>query len=142
MNKPIAMWTFRPAVGKDIPFIYATMLNSLRVDSVIGSSTRKSVFYNEYNPILDNILLNARVTVACLPDDSNVILGYAIHDGNLLHYVYIKEAFRLQGIAKDLYQHIGQPNIITHETKTAMPIIANSVNFIYNPFILYKKGKS
>jgi hypothetical protein len=65
-----------------------------------------------------------------------------VHDGNLLHYVYVKEAFRLQGIAKDLYQHAGSPKIITHETKTVMPILALHDQFIYNPFILYKKGKS
>lgn len=134
----------RPVLGDDIPFIYSTFLRSYRNDSAIGLSVKKSVFYSEYQTILDHtITQETTITlIACSPEDHSVIFGYIIADptNNYLHYCYTKDAFRKLGIAKALYSQIFSAGAvsptITHKTHSVKEL---SQRFNYNPFVLYRK---
>lgn len=48
------------------------------------------------------ILNRARCLVACAAADRSVILGFAIVEGNVVHYVYTRPDVRRQGIATQL----------------------------------------
>ncbi len=137
--------THRPAVGKDIPFIYSTMLNSYRVDSTMGRTTRKSMFYEEYHKVLDALLSqdNVKVTVACLTTEPDVIIGYLIHEpNNIAHYAFVKDNFRQFGVLKSLGELVfdmSRTIYYSHQTRTFLPITFKQKNLEYNPFLLYKK---
>ena len=132
---------------EDIPFLYSTWLNSYRNDSETGLSVRKSIFFESYRLILDYILQKntTKVLVACKPDEPNVIYGYMVAEpsDNVLHYVFVKEAFQRFGIANSLQQQLF-PNTssgtvtITHRTEYAYNYCKK---FMYNPFRLYQKGE-
>ena len=134
----------RPANGDDIAFIYSTWLRSLRYDSALRKTTQKSVFFQNYQLVLDSIL-NApktRILIACLSSDPNVIFGYLVHGPSTAHYCFVKDAFRGLKIAKTLLaEAFGNTDgtiQVTHITKTAEPIVFNNPRFSYNPFLLYK----
>lgn len=136
-------WTIRPAVESDIPFIYSTWLRSYRLDSAIGSTCKKSVFFNGYNAILDAILSNpnAVCSVAVSPENSNVIYGYAVYESNAIHYCFVKEAFRRWGIAKSLLQ-AQAPHLryYTHRTFSLVPLMSKIDRLDYNPFLIFQRN--
>ena len=123
----------------DISFIYASWLNSYRNDSYIGMSVRKTIFYREYQTIIDSILGRGKVIVAVKPDETNIIYGYIIYEPKVLHYVFVKEAFRRLGICKELLRAAGSPQTATHKTRSTEFL---DTKFTYNPFILYNKELS
>lgn len=141
-------WKIRLAAGPDLNFIYSTWLNSYRTDSYFGQSTRKSVFYDKYNEIVDAILAKPSTTalVAALPNELNVILGYLIFEPNILHYCFVKESWQRAGIAKSLaaaaFLNPRGAVSFTHRTRWAEPVIARYPSAIYNPFLLFERQTS
>ncbi len=136
----------RSAVGDDIPFIYSTLLRSYRYDSDLGKSTSKSVFFENYQLVLDKILANpdTQILVACNPAEQNVILGYLIHEPTTLHYVFVKEAFRQLGVATALYTFAFDELdsvSVTHVTRSVEPLMRSKSRLVFNPFKLYQKEK-
>lgn len=141
----------RSARPEDIPFIYSSWLNSYKHGSSLGKLTRSSLFFDEYKHIIDLLLSNSRVHVICQPENENVIFGYMVSDrlhqeGRLvIHYCFIKEAFRNMGMAtllKDSFGGLGKEIYITHATKHTVNMLQSSKgnNMVYNPFLLYNKG--
>lgn len=136
------LWAIRNAVSDDLAFIYKTWLNSYCGDSAIGKSVRKSVFHREYAKVIDRLLMVSGVLVACQPDDVKVIYGYLVFEPRLLHYCFIKEAFRFSGIAKALVvKAMGVQNlhVYSHHTSHLKPILEKYPFLTYNPFVLYKE---
>lgn len=135
----MSKWILREPKKTDIPFIYQTWLNSFRYDSW-SKATAKSVFFDHYKLVIDEILSNSKTLIACLPEDEDIILGYLVYESQIIHYIFVKNDFRKYGIAANLVNHsmdLEQPITITHRTKTALPIL-NNKNWIFNPFKLYK----
>lgn len=136
------LWDYRQALASDLPFIYKTWLNSYCGDSAIGKSVRKSVFHRDYAKVIDRILTDSGVLIACQPDDPKVIYGYLVFEPRLLHYCFVKEAFRFSGIAKSLVvKAVGVQNlhVYTHHTGHLKPILEKYPFLTYNPFVLYKE---
>lgn len=132
-------WSIRNANQDDISFIYSTWLQSFHYDSW-AKQVQKSVFFDNYKRVIDKILLNADVDVACVNDQPNVILGYIVTEPGILHYCFVKEAFRSFGIAKDLFAgRFENQALVTHKTRTATPIFRKHDKLVFNPFLLYHK---
>lgn len=136
-----SQWTIRKAVEQDLAFIYSTWSRSYRYDSPLGRSCRNSIFFPEYNRVIDWVLSqeDTQVVVASDPVEQHVIFGYMVHQPNILHYVFTKEAFFRFGIAKSLYQHIGCPKVFTHKTLKVKDILEKYPDMTFNPFILFKQ---
>jgi hypothetical protein len=135
-------FNIRKATGQDLPFIYSTWLNSFKHSSNIGKSCRSTIFFEEYRQIIDNILAQSEVRVACHHEVPDVIFGYAVYDPECIHYAFTKESFRKLGIAKKLLEPvmgtITPAKFHTHETFT---IKGWPLKTSYNPFVLYNKGE-
>lgn len=106
MSKPQGTnFTIRDAKEEDIPFIFATWLNGNRYGNQLIGWWDKDDYFERYHRGLEAILTSQDtfITVACLNDDPDTILGYAVlgPDG-LVHYVHVKDAFRKFGIARAL----------------------------------------
>lgn len=94
--------------------------------------------------MLDRILTSPDTVtnIACLPNDEDVILGYAVFQPKILHYVFVKEAFRENGIAKSLVAPVRQTlTSYTHRTRMVAPILARCLEFHYNPFELFQQSE-
>lgn len=96
------------------------------------SSLRKRYPYRDLDPgffhaamgaIVDAILadVGAEVAIAALPDDDDVIAGFAVYDAGarLLHYLYTRSRLRGHGIASRLMGHAFEgPEAITATATT------------------------
>lgn len=136
-------FNIRPAKPLDISFIFETWLKSYKHDSAFGKSTRSYIFFPQYRQVLDSILSDqtTQVFIACHPEVEDVILGYLVVSKDVIHYVFVKESFRNIGIARELYNHVGGPLILSHRTNFIQPILDKHTELVYNPFTLFNKGE-
>lgn len=138
MTESPPIFIIRPALPTDMPFIYATWLNHQYEGASWFRCIPRSIFKKNYRRIIDDIIRNkaSSIHICCLEDDYDVILGYAvtqrIHGGHALHWIFVKEDWRRNGIAKKLIPDSIQ--VVTHLTDHAKRIKPKS--WIYNPFLV------
>jgi GNAT superfamily N-acetyltransferase len=141
---PNSKWLLRAPKSSDLNFIYSTWLNNYRSDSEIGKSIKKSIYFAEYYGVLDAIFecKQTKVLIACLPEETNVILGFLVGADKILHYIFVKEDFRRNGIGRSLFENCfpegGGAVEFTHRT-TSTHRLAEKLSLTYNPFLLFER---
>jgi GNAT superfamily N-acetyltransferase len=111
-------------------FVYNSWLKSYGKSRESQRMSSKVYFHN-YTKIIDGILEDCYVAFALNPDDLDQIFGFVVfnydEDINLtvIHYIYVKEAFRKLGLAKKLMQQI-QPQLGSE------PMICTFANHIFD----------
>jgi len=130
-------WAIRDSVPGDHNFISATFLRGLYYGDSWFSLMRKDDFMVNYSSIIEALLrnTNTRVKIACLKEDYDVILGYAILGSNdTLNWVYVKKDWRKLGIANSL---ISRPvKTVTHLSELGKQLLSKYQNCVFNPFKL------
>lgn len=82
----------RPARETDWPFIFSTWLKQLWYAKHNSTTLPKDTFFRLHHKRIEDLLNVVEVEIACLEDDDDTILGYAVHDKN--RYVYMRKAWR------------------------------------------------
>lgn len=129
--------TTRSYLPDDRAFILACWLRGIYYGNTFFSEIPKNIFMEHYHKVLERFLDNPSVTitVACLKDDPQVILGYSVSRVSkgqvVLDFVFVKKAWRQIGIAKSLTPSNLQA--VTHLTKLGRAIKPKGVD--YNPFL-------
>lgn len=129
MDQPFQI---RPAQASDLSFIYTTWLHGLYHSAPWWKEVSKTIFWANYRRVIEIILTHAEVNVACVPESPDVVLGYVVHTGPVLHWMFTKKAFRRLGIAKALL-----PTTIsdyTHITDIGRSL--KQPGWTYNPFLV------
>lgn len=100
MTMPIAL---RPATEADLPFITSTWIESY-IRSPATRRIPKAVFLEGHRRVIDRLLAKYNAWVACDPGDRDVLYGWSLcqYDPAALHYCYVKETRRGQGVARAL----------------------------------------
>lgn len=119
---------------EDHAFIMSTFLRGLYYGNEFFNLMPKDLFMAYYKLIGEALLKVSQVKIACLKDDPDIILGYSImnQDFSVIHWVFIKSAFRKQGISKRLLPE--RPSQFTHFTKTGLEYAKRFENIIFNPY--------
>ena len=125
---------FRPGNMGDKNFIFSTWLKGLRFGNDWFGLIPSKVYFSIYHGVIEGILSkpNVKVKVACLKEDPNVILGYAVYTDSRLDWLHVKKAWRKIGLARDLV-----PKTITtvsHLTDTGRSILKKHEHISFNPF--------
>lgn len=112
----------RPAVATDLPLVFSSWLRSYR-DGPIGRVLTDTVFYSEAKPVVVALASSARLIVACDPANPDTIYGWACGErlaDLVVHFVYVRSAWRGWGIARRLLEALGyeapEPIVATHVT--------------------------
>lgn len=131
--------TFRPIRDTDVNFILATWLKTYKYSGDLPARVRDSEYFSTYEPILKELLSRATVTVACLIDDPDVVIGYVCYEPEMLHWVHVKESWRNLGLAKLLVVKSGVSETarFTHWTQPMKSIVNKYPTFIFNPWGIY-----
>lgn len=127
----------RDVQADDKSFIFATLLRGIYYGDSWLSRIPKNIFMAEYHKVVDFMLQlpSTVIKVACLKDDPEVILGYAIlGDSTRLHYVFVKKAWRGIGIAKSLVPPTVR--VATHLTDVGISLLSKHPEVVFNPFAL------
>lgn len=131
----ITIRNYRP---EDEDFVFSTFLLGLYHGDTWFSKIKKPVFLHHYRLILKQLLNhpNVKINVSCLKDDADVILGYSVLSKNeqILHWVFIKSAWRKIGIARSLVPNT--INTVTHLTAVGLSLLKKYDNVSFNPFVL------
>lgn len=133
------LYNIRPVNLNDKNFIIKSFLLGLYHGDSWFTRIPKRIFMDYYKHIVVALITSPKVVinVACLPDDPEVILGYAVTstDKDTVHWVYVKEKWRKQGIMKSLLP--SSFKYTTHLTSLGYAILTNKYkHVIFNPFKL------
>lgn len=76
--------------------------------------------------------------VAASTQDPDLILGWAIHEGDVLHYVHVRKTVRRSGIGMALLEGLNAVECYTHRTPQFMGLL-NACGWTpyYDPFRAY-----
>lgn len=121
----------------DHSFIFATWLRGLRYGNRFFNEVDSEVFYKTYHKAIETILTLPTVTVkvACLKDEPDCILGYAVYAGSKLHWVHVKKEWRRIGVANSLLPPVF--DTVTHWTSIGLSILKKRKGLKFNPFDLF-----
>lgn len=125
----------RNAVPSDVNFILATWLRGLRYGNEWFEMIDSKAFFENYNKVANAILShpNTTVKVACLKEDHDVILGYAVLGKDCLHWAHIKSPWRKIGLATEMVP--STITKVTHLTRAGAAILKKRPGIKFDPFI-------
>ena len=133
----------RPMIEDDLPFLFNSWLKSYRF-SHFGEKITTTIYFEDHHKVIDNILKNNQVVMACSPEDPSQLYGYIVvgreDDILVLHFIYVKHTFRNMGIGKTLLDAVGHSSdvasVYTHHTRMADKLSAK-YNFVYHPYLMF-----
>lgn len=127
----------RPANDADKAFVLATWLRGELHASPVYVDCPRAIYFGNRPQELRDLLASAstRINIICLDDDQEVIIGYAVYSAlGCLHWVYVKKAFRCQGIGKNvvmgLLARLNAYSGLTHDGRRLM----RHFKLHYNPW--------
>ena len=140
MNTPKIL--LRPAASEDVSFIFSSWLKSFR-NSFFAKPIDNTVYFSEQHKLIEKLVKQAPVIMACNPDDISQIYGFIcaqrIEGVFCLHYLYVKHSFRKLGIGRALvnsFEHdSSSAGVYTHHTACG-EILKHKFNLVYHPYIL------
>lgn len=99
------MFELRRTEAEDLPFIYDSWLKNY-AKSPICTMIESQDFYPAHRQVITDILSRDNVFgfVAHPKDEPGVILGYIIGEPQVLHFCFVKQAFRNMGIGRALFR--------------------------------------
>lgn len=126
--------SLRKGEKEDLNLIYSTWLKGLYYGNDWFREIDKDIYFKYYQKVLNKILENEtiNITIACLKDQQDVVLGYSVSEALVLHWIFVKEPWRGIGLARDLL-----PSTIltvTHLTKVGRSIKPKDI--LFNPFLI------
>lgn len=127
-------FVIRFAHANDMNFILATWLRSLYYGDTWYSDIDKNVFFTEYPRYIQALVKSSNTIVVALADDPDVIIGYACGTATIIHFVYVKKAWRRKGVARLLLNDTGYYEWVTHLTKIGKKLLPK-YGWKFNPFI-------
>lgn len=77
------------------------------------------IYWPNISNEVDNYIRHAQFRIACDPEDSDFIWGWSCIEGGLLHYVFIRNSSRGQGVARMLVHGLPRPLACTHWSEAA-----------------------
>jgi hypothetical protein len=109
----------RPFDPGDLPYVSKTYLDCLRQESSEFRNVPPDVFQIGQQKVLARLLGSSKGVVACLPEETGAIAGWALYSSGILHFCYVKHSFRRLGVAKELLAAaglLGKTVYCTHST--------------------------
>lgn len=134
---------FRAATQEDVGFIFNSWLKSFR-NSMHAKFISNTIYYTEHHKLVERLLKENKVVVACNPEDPNQLYGYIcaseVEGFFVCHYVYVKQTYRNMGLGKELLAQFNheptKAGLYTHHTRIA-DRLAPRYNLVYHPYLAY-----
>lgn len=115
--------------------IFAKFLRTLKYGNHYFRLIDKDAYFPRYHAYIESLLNreSSIVKLAVLTSDPDVVLGWALIEPGILHYVWVDSAQRNQGIARTL---CSEPfGVITHITNIGASIFSKLKDVKFNPFM-------
>lgn len=116
----------------EIKLVRASWFSSFAANGDLPKDVRRDVFDRGQNALIDKLLLDHPPIVVTLEAEPEEVIAWVCRDFNTLHYVYVKFAFRREGLASRLCLNVRQH---THRTRSGERFL-KKIGSLYNPFPL------
>lgn len=128
--------------------IYQSWLRCYIDDGLFTKAVPRNISYPNHKRLVDGILAKSQVIVLSPEDDLDQILGYVvaepIGDVGVVHFIYVKRAFRRFGFARrllnmvrsELHSSINSSMFCTHMTRDGGFLKKHGL--VYNPYLLFR----
>jgi len=134
----VELFSIRPYCKEDLNFIQNSWGASYYKGADYIDYLSPKEFNEKHRPIREQILNkpNIALLIACNNQDQDHILGWILVEkpktkGIIFHYLYVKEAFKGEGISDELLKKAlkDKPILVTHMTDRARKIIRKKKEF-------------
>lgn len=134
----VDLYKLRPYRQSDINFIQNSWGSSYYKGAEYSLYLSPREFNEKHRPIREDLLSSpsTALIIACGIEDEDLILGWILiekptKDGLILHYLYVKEAFKGEGISDHLLKNALpiKPILVTHMTDRARKIIRKKKDY-------------
>lgn len=123
----------RRAILDDMRFVAASWFESYWKSTAI-----QEMSFGTYKPgqdaLINRLIDRSEIFVAHAAGVPDEILGYAVIEGDVLHYTYVKSVYRRHGIARGLVR--SRAKRYTHRTRLGEKI-AKALNLGYDPYAVH-----
>lgn len=108
---PLAYRPYAPT--SDLPWVFASWLGSARWNDVVPAHLQTSIRKAAVHQLLKR---GMQIVLAVNPDDPDQFIGFIAFEPGLLHYVFVKDLFRRQGVASSLmaYADFDRSDTVVH----------------------------
>ena len=97
-----------------------------------------SIMKYHHDIILKKLIPSSVITFACDPGDPDTVWGWICFDGELLHFIYVKNAFRGFGIGGALFRSAFDADRLKVSHRTDSLFMAfPGVDFKWNPYMMF-----
>jgi GNAT superfamily N-acetyltransferase len=129
----------RLAKAEDLNFVFSCWLRNYKHASLFAKNIKNDVFYKWHQKAIERIIeRGAQIRIVHPAGDPETILGFACLElwdqKPLIHFVYIKKAFRGMGLAKQLLPEAALPGTYSHMTKILD--LTRHPELVYNPYLI------
>lgn len=125
---------YRQSRDDDRAFILSTWLRSYKGRGM-SYGVDADAYYAGERIVAERLLDAYGATIACADDDDDVIYGWVVADGQIVHYGYVKRELRHAGLEECLLSEAGvdpgKPATQTH----LIPAFAD-LEMAYDPYLL------
>lgn len=120
----------------DKAFVLSTWLRGAYYGDSWFSLIPKDRFMQAYEPFLQKLLdtPGVDVTVACLAEDPDVLIGYVVHTNTVVHWMFVKKSWRKIGVAKSLLPP--RVSCVSHLTSLGKKLLPKLPGAVFDPFIV------
>lgn len=132
---------FREATAADEGIVFNAWLKGHRQLGDWPKRLSSRRYFDEHKLVVAQILARATTVVACNAARPTQVLGFVCFEDGVLHWLFVKQPYRRQGIARHLMRQGGyigpdtNPIACSHWTITAQDI-SRRWPLRYNPFLL------
>lgn len=123
----------RTATDDDMNFIAASWFESFWKGAMRDTGMPFMSYKAGQDALIRRLVKASTVVVVAAAVAPDEIVGYAVREGPVAHYVYVKQAYRRLGIGKRLVEGC---LLYTHQTR-AGERVARSIDAQYDPYALY-----
>lgn len=124
----------RRATSDDLRFVRDSWFESYRRGG-FAPEIGFDLFSEGHRHVIDCLTVDATVRVAYALNAPDEIVGWVCHGKDVVHYVYVKSAYRKLGIAEALVNTGFK--FYSHQTRAGIQL-AKKYGFRYNPYFTMK----
>jgi len=135
----VSSYTIIQIPAAQIPPQYANLIRSkflrtLKFGNFFFRQIDSRTYFENYQRYIMILIQrpNSKIKLAVLTDEPDTVLGWCLIEDKTLHYVWVDNLQRKQGIAKALCE--GGFDKVTHMTHTGFNIFKKLNNVIFDPW--------
>jgi len=119
----------------EVNLVRSSWLRS-NASSGLARSLGRKAYYSGHHDLIDRLMHRAEMRVACSVTRHDTIVGWACVEPAVVHYVFVREEFRCNGVARRLLAELPERVTYTHRTDVcrALPIPAA---WFYNAYAAF-----